>query len=85
MITERQLDCLRFIESFMKKNEGLCPSYQQMCDGLGMASKSGIKRIVDGLEERGYIRRLKHRHQAIEIVKKGACPRCGYAESERDS
>ena len=40
-----------------------------MRDALGLASKSGIHRLVSGLEERGYIRRLANRARAIEILK----------------
>jgi repressor LexA len=36
---------------------------------LGLASKSGVHRLVSGLEERGYIRRLANRARAIEILK----------------
>jgi repressor LexA len=40
-----------------------------MRDALGLASKSGVHRLVSGLEERGYIRRLANRARAIEILK----------------
>ncbi|MGB2410669.1 MAG: transcriptional repressor LexA, partial [Candidatus Puniceispirillaceae bacterium] len=45
------------------------PSFDEMRDALGLASKSGIHRLVSGLEERGYIRRLANRARAIEILK----------------
>jgi len=45
------------------------PSFDEMRDALGLASKSGVHRLVSGLEERGYIRRLANRARAIEILK----------------
>ena len=45
------------------------PSFDEMRDALGLASKSGIHRLVSGLEERGYIRRLANRARAIDILR----------------
>ena len=38
----------------MRKHE-VPPSFDEMRNALGLASKSGIHRLVSGLEERGYI------------------------------
>ena len=40
-----------------------------MKDGLDLKSKSGIHRLISGLEERGFIKKLSHRARAIEILK----------------
>lgn len=53
---------------------GFCPSFEEMRERMGLASKSGIHRILGGLEERGYIRRLPHRARAIEIIKELSDP-----------
>jgi repressor LexA len=45
-----------------------------MRDALGLASKSGVHRLVSGLEERGYIRRLANRARAIEILRPAGAP-----------
>ena len=45
------------------------PSFDEMRDALGLASKSGIHRLVSALEERGFIRRLANRARAIEILR----------------
>ncbi|MFQ5766292.1 MAG: transcriptional repressor LexA, partial [Rhodospirillales bacterium] len=42
-------------------------SFDEMKDALGLRSKSGIHRLITGLEERGFIRRLPHRARAIEV------------------
>jgi repressor LexA len=40
-----------------------------MKEALNLKSKSGIHRLITGLEERGFIRRLAHRARALEVVK----------------
>ena len=40
-----------------------------MKEALRLKSKSGIHRLVTGLAERGFIRRLPHRARALEVVK----------------
>ena len=36
---------------------------------LGRKSKSGIHRLINSLEERGFVRRLPHRARALEVLK----------------
>ena len=36
---------------------------------LKLKSKSGIHRLVTGLEERGFIRRLAHKARALEVIR----------------
>ncbi len=67
MLTKKQHDLLVFIDKRLKKN-GISPSYDEMKDALGLASKSGIHRLITALEERGFIRRLPHRARALEIL-----------------
>jgi repressor LexA len=40
-----------------------------MRGALDLKSKSGIHRLITGLEERGYIRRLAYRARALEVVR----------------
>ncbi|MCB1968926.1 MAG: transcriptional repressor LexA [Geminicoccaceae bacterium] len=68
MLTQRQLQLLRFVHEHMDKH-GICPSFEEMRAALGLRSKSGIHRLVSGLEERGFIRRLAYRARAVEILK----------------
>jgi repressor LexA len=61
----------RNLLDFIKYHQGLyrvTPSFDEMREGLGLRSKSGIHRLVAGLEERGYIRRLANRARAIEVL-----------------
>lgn len=68
MLTRKQKELLDFLTAHAEKSE-VSPSFDEMRDALGLASKSGIHRLVSGLEERGYIRRLANRARAIEILK----------------
>src|SRR5690625_2656235 len=68
MLTRKQHELLQFIFRHLKK-EGVSPSFDEMKDALGLKSKSGIHRLITGLEERGFIRRLPHRARAIEILR----------------
>lgn len=68
MLTKKQHDLLVFIYNSLKKNN-ISPSYDEMKDALGLASKSGIHRLITALEERGFIRRLPHRARALEVLK----------------
>ena len=71
MLTQKQSELLAFLTSHMDAHE-VPPSFDEMRDALGLASKSGIHRLVSGLEERGYIRRLANRARAIEILRPAA-------------
>jgi repressor LexA len=68
MLTRKQSELLTYLSDHMQQHD-VSPSFDEMRDGLGLASKSGVHRLVSGLEERGYIRRLANRARAIEILK----------------
>lgn len=68
MLTQRQLQLLRFIQHYVKEHD-VSPSFDEMRSALRLRSKSGIHRLISGLEERGYIRRLAYRARALEVVK----------------
>ncbi|NKB21953.1 MAG: transcriptional repressor LexA [Alphaproteobacteria bacterium] len=67
MLTKKQYDLLQFIDNHLK-SRGVSPSFDEMKDALGLKSKSGIHRLITGLEERGFIRRLPHRARALEVI-----------------
>ena len=68
MLTKKQYELITFINLMIKKS-GVSPSFEEMKQALGLKSKSGIHRLITGLQERGYIRRLPHRARALEIIK----------------
>lgn len=66
-LTKRQADALGFIRNYHAEH-GITPTYSEIMDALGLASKSGVNRIVVGIEERGFIRRLPGRARSIALV-----------------
>jgi repressor LexA len=68
MLTKKQYELLMFINRRLGEG-GVSPSFEEMKDALGLKSKSGIHRLISGLEERGFIRRLPHRARALEVVR----------------
>lgn len=68
MLTRKQRELLQFIQDRLGET-GVSPSFDEMKDALGLKSKSGVHRLITGLEERGFIRRLPHRARALEVMR----------------
>ncbi|HLJ65150.1 MAG TPA: transcriptional repressor LexA [Stellaceae bacterium] len=68
MLTKKQYELLIFINQRLAE-VGVSPSFEEMKEALGLKSKSGIHRLITGLEERGFIRRLAHRARALEVMR----------------
>jgi SOS-response transcriptional repressor LexA len=62
-----QYKAYRFIKAYIGER-GFPPAYGEIADAVGFASKSGVHRIVTGLEARGLIRRQGSRARSIELV-----------------
>ncbi|MGE0716170.1 MAG: transcriptional repressor LexA [Alphaproteobacteria bacterium] len=90
MLTRKQFELLTFINRKLRES-GVSPSFDEMKEALRLRSKSGIHRLITGLEERGFIRRLPHRARALEVLRlpddaavegmavaAGAAPRRGF-------
>lgn len=68
MLTKKQFELLTFINRRLSES-GVSPSFEEMKEALGLKSKSGIHRLITGLEERGFIKRLAHRARALEVTR----------------
>ncbi|WP_370155146.1 transcriptional repressor LexA [Ferrovibrio sp.] len=68
MLTRKQHDLLMYIHEKLETT-GVSPSFEEMKEAMQLKSKSGIHRLVTGLEERGFIRRLAHRARALEVLR----------------
>lgn len=66
MLTQKQRDLLAYIHNRLSATD-ISPSFDEMKDALGLKSKSGIHRLINGLVERGYLERLPNRARALEI------------------
>lgn len=68
MLTAKQQQLLLFIDARLNSG-GVSPSFDEMKDALGLKSKSGVHRLINALEERGFIKRMANRARALEVVK----------------
>src|SRR5678816_487788 len=68
VLTRKQNELLMFINKRLN-DDGVSPSFDEMKDALDLKSKSGIHRLITGLEERGFLRRLPHRARALEVLR----------------
>jgi len=84
MLTRKQYELLLFINDRLGEG-GVSPSFDEMKDALGLKSKSGIHRLITGLEERGFIRRLPHRARALEVLKLPEGTEAGGGRQQRGS
>ena len=54
MLTKKQSKLLQYLKQKMKK-DNVSPSFEEMKNAMGLKSKSGIQRLINGLVERGFI------------------------------
>jgi repressor LexA len=64
-LTAMQAELLSFLR--YRNADGQTPSFEEMKEALGLASKSGVHRLMRGLEERGYVKRPSHRARDITV------------------
>ena len=68
MLTKKQHELLLYINRHLTEH-GVSPSFDEMKEALNLKSKSGIHRLITGLEERGFLKRLAHRARALEVTR----------------
>jgi len=68
MLTKKQKELFEFLNDYISKNN-ISPSFEEMKIAVNLKSKSGIHRLITSLEQRGFIKRMKHRARAMEITK----------------
>jgi SOS-response transcriptional repressor LexA len=66
MLTAQQS---RLLDYLVSRDGQVGPSFEEMAAALGLRSKSGVHRLVHGLEERGFVRRIGHRARSIEVIR----------------
>jgi len=67
MLTPKQHKLLGFIEQTIVKQQ-VSPSFEEMKEYMGLKSKSGIHRLIAGLEAKGYVRHLPNQARALEVI-----------------
>ncbi len=73
MLTAKQNELLCFIDH-VQKGTGVSPSFREMMIALDLNSTAGVHRLVEGLCERGYLRRMPNRARALEVLKRAPGP-----------
>ena len=67
MLTKQQNKLFNFLKNRIKKTN-VSPSFEEMKIAMGLKSKSGIQRLIDGLVERGFIEKKNNKKRAINIL-----------------
>jgi repressor LexA len=68
MLTRKQHDLLVFIFDQLKRT-GISPSFDEMKVAMRLKSKAGIHRLIEALEERGFLARRHYRARALEVLR----------------
>ena len=68
-LTKRQKDVLDFIADFVEEN-GYSPSYDELAQGLKLASLATVHKHIQALESRNYLRRLFNQSRSLEVSPK---------------
>ena len=62
-LTTHQANLLAFLRSSERT-----PSYAEMTRAIGLKARSHIYKILNGLEDRGYIERLPNKSRAVRLL-----------------
>ena len=67
-LTPRQLTLLTFLDTFIKRR-GYSPSFDEMRLAMGLASKSGVHRMIQALSDRGFVYFSFARRRSISVIR----------------
>jgi repressor LexA len=65
-LTRRQKEVMDFLSTFIEKH-GYSPSYEEIANGLGLASLATVHKHVQALEAKQYLRRSYNHSRSLEI------------------
>ncbi len=68
-LTKRQKEVLDYIADFVD-GHGYSPSYEELAQGLNLASLATVHKHIEGLEARNYLRRGFNQSRSIEVAPK---------------
>ncbi len=72
-LTPRLRSLLRFIERYIAEHE-VPPSFDEMREAMGLASKSGIHRMITALQDRGYVRVQPYGRRSLALIRRDGIP-----------
>lgn len=70
MLTPKQKNVLEFLQRFIQEN-GYSPSYQEIANAFGLASRSTAQKYVERLKEAGYLEMESHSKRGVSIKQSG--------------
>ena len=65
-LTKRQKEVLDFIVEFLK-NQEYSPSFEEIAEGMGLASIATVHKHLTALEAKGYLKRSFNQSRALEL------------------
>ena len=65
-MTPRQKQLLDFIRDY-RTEHGISPTYCEMKEAMGLASKSAVHRLIDGLVQRGQLARQERMARGVTL------------------
>src|ERR1700758_3562472 len=68
-LTKRQKEFLDFLAGFLEKN-GYCPSYEEIAEGMSLASLATVHKHILALETKHYLKRGFNQSRSLEIAPK---------------
>ncbi len=66
-LTKRQKEFLEFLAGFLEKR-GYSPSYEEIAEGLSLASLATVHKHITALEAKNYLKRGFNQSRSLEIV-----------------
>ena len=69
VLTKNQRRALLLIEAEVARTGGVAPTVRELAEQLGFRSATTAQRLLVGLEQRGFIRRLAGKDRAIEVLR----------------
>ena len=71
MLTPRQHEVFNFIATYTAQHQGVCPTLREIMANTGMKSTAGAHDILERLQSRKFLKRMKGMPRAIQITKTG--------------
>lgn len=68
-------DVLRYVAGYLEARDGVSPSYQDICDALGVSSKSMVDARLAEIEASGRLFRMKRHRRAMALTEPITIPR----------
>lgn len=68
MLTAQQRKCYDFLRGYVAESGGVSPTFREIQEALALKSKSQVNRLLNNMEARGRISRIKRHHRAITVI-----------------